>query len=103
MEIYRWVEAALAQMRFPPDRKLVRQELWDHMLDRREDFLARGMTMEEAEIEAARVMGDPVETGRLLNRIHRPWLGWLWQISRGILIAVVILSVILGSIPLQSM
>lgn len=96
MEIYRWVETALAQMRFPPDRNAVRQELWDHMLDRREVFLAQGMNMDEAEAEAARVMGDPVETGRLLNRIHRPWLGWLWQASRGLLIAAVVLAVILG-------
>lgn len=91
-----WTETVLNQMRFPPDREAVRQELWDHLMDRREDFIAQGMSEWDAGDAAVRVMGDPVEIGRQLNRIHRPILGWIWQISRIMLITAVILSVILG-------
>lgn len=90
--IYTWVETAAGQMKFPPDRKYVRQELWDHLIDRREDFLAQGKTMAEAEAAAVAVMGDPVEIGRQLNRIHRPILGWIWKISQILLIAVLVFS-----------
>lgn len=34
------------------------------------------MSKEDAEREAVRQMGDPVETGCALNRIHRPAFPW---------------------------
>ena len=75
--MFQWLDEAIKQLYFTPDRKAVRQELLDHLLDRREDFLEQGLSLDEAEAAAVAAMGDPLETGRLLNRVHSPWLGWL--------------------------
>lgn len=83
--IQRWVDIAVRQIKFPPDRKAVRQELWDHLLDSREYHMERGMDLKTAEAAAVAAMGDPAETGRMLNKIHRPWLGQLWWASRCVL------------------
>lgn len=40
-----------------------------------------GLTLEQAQAEAAARMGDPQAVGRELNRIHHPLLGWLWLIT----------------------
>ena len=86
--IQKWVETALRQMKFPPDRDQVRQELWDHLLDSRDHRMEQGMDIKKAEEAAVIAMGDPVATGKLLNKIHRPWLGWVWTASRVLLLAV---------------
>ena len=70
-----WLDAATAKIRFRPDREAVRRELEAHMEDLRE---ASGLE----EDAALRVMGDPAEIAEELGRLHRPWLGYLWRISR---------------------
>lgn len=87
-----WTNTVLEQMKFPPDRKAVRQELWDHLMDRRTDFMAQGMSEWEASDAAVQVMGDPVEIGRQLNRVHRPVLGWIWVVSRFLVGIVLVIS-----------
>jgi len=86
--IQKWVETVVKQMKFPPDRKYVRQELWDHLLDSRDCRMEQGMELKSAEEAAVKAMGDPVETGKLLNKIHGPWKGWLWMVSRVLLLTV---------------
>ncbi len=86
-----WADEAVDQMRFPPDRKVVWRELMDHMEDAWELHMERGLTNEEAQLETIRAMGDPVETGKLLNKAHRPWLGWLWWASKWLAIALAVL------------
>jgi len=88
-----WINTVLQQMKFPPDREAVRQELWDHLLDRRNDFMTQGMSEADASDAAVRVMGDPVEIGWQLNRIHRPFLGWIWAVSRVLMILALVFSV----------
>lgn len=70
-----WLDAATAKIRFRPDREAVRRELEAHMEDLRE---ASGLE----EDAALRAMGDPAEIAEELGRLHRPWLGYLWRISR---------------------
>lgn len=91
-----WLETAGKQMRFPPDREAVLNELSNHMADRREDFIRQGMSPREAGEAVAAVMGDPVEVGRTMNRIHSPVLGWIWQGSRILLLVVLVLSAAWG-------
>ena len=47
--IQTWVQTAVKQMRFPPDRDKVRQELWDHLLDSRDHRVEQGMDIKAAE------------------------------------------------------
>ena len=77
-----WLETATKKIRFSGDREAVRRELEGHLLDREERYLALGMSEAEAAKAAARDMGDPEEVAEALGRIHAPWWGYLWKISR---------------------
>ena len=88
-----WLDAAVAKIRFGPDRREVRAELSAHLEDKALDFqrIFPGLTEDEARERAAAEMGDPEEVGRELAKIHKPWLGYLWrasQITLGIVLAV---------------
>ncbi len=50
-----------------------------------EDNLSEGMTYEEAEKNAVTDMGDPVEVGISLDRIHKPRIAWKLLVIVGIL------------------
>ena len=57
-------------------RGTIEQEINDHIEDQKEEFLSEGMSQTEAEEAAVREMGDPVEVGLEMDRIHRPtWRG----------------------------
>jgi len=98
----KWLDEALRQIRFFPDRKKVRKELEEHLEDRIDEYAemleAGGMTAEyarrAAEEKAVSAMGDPRETGRQLNREHKPLLGFLWLGS--CILVVVMLCVAIG-------
>ena len=92
--IQKWIETAVHQMRFPPDRKFVRQELWNHLLDSREARMEQGMALNAAEEAAVKAMGDPVETGRMLDKVHRPILSHLWWASRFLLVTILCVSIL---------
>ena len=63
-------------------RKDVRKELLCHIEDQKAAFLS------EAEEAAVREMGDPVETGNELDRIHRPKMAW------GMIALIAVLSIV---------
>lgn len=54
----------------------VRRELAAHLEDHMDSLRAIGCTDEEADERAAEAMGDPVETGRAISALYRPF--WLW-------------------------
>ena len=87
-----WLDAATSQIRFPPDRKRVRQELDAHMEDRLDAARAQGMTAEDAESHALAAMGDPAIIAPELGRLHSPWLGRLWWTMRAVTIAALIVT-----------
>ena len=97
--MFQWLDEVIKQLHFIPDRKTVRQELLDHLLDRRGDFLEQGLPLDEAEAAAVAAMGDPTQIGRLLNRVHSPWLGWLCVAAKWI---AAVLAVVLSLQLLQN-
>lgn len=82
---FRWCREVTEQVRFKPDREKIRDELISHIEDRIDELKSSGLTEEEAETRAVEAMGDPVAIGRQLDSVHKPWLGWLWRISRWLL------------------
>lgn len=54
----------------------VKAEYCAHIEDQMQDYMSGGMEKKEAEEAAVREMGDPVETGNELDRIHRPVMPW---------------------------
>ncbi len=66
------------QIRCKQARAQVVQELRSHIEEQEEFYLGEGLTKEEAEDEAVREMGDPVEAGTALDLIHKPRMAWGW-------------------------
>lgn len=64
------------QIRWKRARAGLKEELNTHLLDQRDACMAQGMALEEAEAESLRQMGDPVEVGTRLDRVHRPRPQW---------------------------
>lgn len=91
--VIEWLYKATAGIRFKPDRKAVRAELEEHLEDKAMDLrrIFPELTEEEAWERAVSEMGDPMEIGKELARLHRPWLGYLWRVSQ-VLLGLTILS-----------
>lgn len=88
-EFGRWCDTATRQVRFRPDRGAIQRELTAHYQDHVRDLERVGYDWKLAEQRALAAMGDPEEIGRALDRVHKPWLGWLWIASRAVLILTV--------------
>ena len=84
-EFGRWCDTVTRQVRFRPDRGAIQRELTAHYQDHVRDLERVGYDWKLAEQRALAAMGDPEEIGRALNRVHKPWLGWLWIASRAVL------------------
>lgn len=82
-----WLDTAVSGIRFGPDRRAVKRELREHMEDKAAGLLSvfPDMSEEEARERALGSMGDPRELRGQLAKVHRPWLGWLWTVSRVLL------------------
>lgn len=69
-------------------KELVCKEYADHIADQTESYEAEGLNHEDAELLAVKEMGDPVEAGMALNKIHRP------KFPIGMIAVVIVLTVI---------
>lgn len=83
METY--LEKLLSQIRCKKARPYIAEEIRDHIESQIADNLSEGMTSEEAEKNAVTDMGDPVEVGISLDRIHKPKIAWKLLVIVGIL------------------
>lgn len=87
-----WLNTAVSGIRFKPDREAVEEELRGHFEDKVADLQRIfHISQEEAEEMALERMGDAEKIGREMAKIHKPWLGWLWQVSQAALLVSVIL------------
>lgn len=94
-QLQSWLETAVSGVRFRPDRVEVERELREHIEDKLAGLqrIYPDMTAQEAGAMALAQMGDPAEIGKELARIHKPWLGRLWEASKvlmGLLLAALI-------------
>lgn len=80
-------------VKFVFDRAEIKKELAEHMEDIYDDLVSDGINEKEAACKVLEHMGSPKEIGEELNRVHSPFLGWVWYISR---IAAVLVLVVLG-------
>lgn len=85
-DIYRWSYEASRYIRFKPDRDQVYQELLSHLYDKANDYEASGMKREAAMLATIEAMGDATELGLIMRKIHKPYLGYLWRLSKVLLI-----------------
>ena len=59
------------QIRYVFVRDTIEEELKQHLNDSMETLIEEGFQWQDAEEEAVRQMGDPVEVGMLLNKEHK--------------------------------
>ena len=83
-----YLKTLLEQIRCKKARPYIRQEFQDHIENQIEENMRTGMDYESAEKEAVKDMGDPVETGISLDRIHKPRIAWK------LLLMIVLISVV---------
>lgn len=76
MGIEEYLDKLTEQIRCRKARDAVREEVRGHLEDQIEACLAEGFDVDEAKKRAVSEMGDPVEAGGELNRIHRPKMAW---------------------------
>lgn len=91
MKIDEYIDLVCKEIKNKRIRSSVSRELYDHLTELKEDYIAQGMDSLEAEIKSVRDMGDPQDTGRRLNVIHRHKPEWHLLI---ISLAIIILGVI---------
>ena len=74
------------------EREEIRRELLDHLEDKATDLMRifPGLTREEAEQRALEEMGAAEELGEELARVHSPLVGELWQLTRFLIRAVLV-------------
>ncbi len=81
-EFYYWCRDAVCKIRYTPDRDKVYTELYTHLEDRYESYLASGLSEKEAVQKALAAMGDPKELAPQLAEIHKPYWAYAMHITR---------------------
>jgi cell division protein FtsW (lipid II flippase) len=71
-----YLNAVVNQIRCKQARDMVKEEIENHIEDQARAYMEMGIEDKEAEQKAVREMGDPVEAGVSLDRIHRPQMAW---------------------------
>ena len=72
MDLHEYLEQVTGQMRCMKARDMVAEELKNHIEDQAESYEEFGLGKEEAQLRAVEQMGDPIEVGTSMDRIHRP-------------------------------
>lgn len=81
-KLTQWCSYAAAQIRYGPDREAVHDELKQHLDDRSDGFLARGLTEEDSITKTLDAMGDPHELAPILAAIHKPFWGYAQDVCK---------------------
>ena len=87
-----YIKILLEQIRFEKAHKAIGDEIRAHIEDQAEANISEGMDKETAEKKAVEDMGDPVETGIALDKVHRPQLAWELVVAT---LVVTVFSIIL--------
>ena len=82
-----YIKTLTDQIRCKMVRPEVARELGDHIEDQTRAFMSEGMSRQEAESAAVKDMGNPVDAGAELDKVHRPTMPW------GMITLIIVLSV----------
>ena len=76
MEMHEYLDTLSEQIRCKKARPMVVEEIENHINDQAEAYIKDGMEKDAAWDKAVTEMGDPVEAGVALDRVHRPRMQW---------------------------
>ena len=71
-----YLKNVLLQIRCKKVHPYIAEELKSHIDDQIDENIKAGMSQEQAELEAIRDMGDPIEVGVAMDGVHRPQIAW---------------------------
>lgn len=71
-----YIRKLLEQVRFKQAHKGIEAEIRSHIEDQICDNISAGMDKDEAERAAVIDMGDPIEVGISMDKVHRPKIAW---------------------------
>lgn len=91
-----YLTAVTEQIHSKRDAPTVKRELYGHLEEQKEAYMAQGLDAQTAEAEAVRQMGDPVLLGRELDRVHRPKYQGLVRILSALIFAYLFIAPVLG-------
>lgn len=83
-----YLDIVTKQVHYIFDREYIEAELKQHLEDSILDLMEEGFSHEEAEEQAVLQMGDPIETGKMLNKEHHPVIGYLYALSNVLVITL---------------
>lgn len=88
MELHEYLDTLSEQIRCKKACPMIIEEIENHIHDQAEAYIKDGMEKDEAVRKAVLEMGDPVEAGVELDRVHRPRMQWELVILAALLSAV---------------
>jgi hypothetical protein len=97
-DVDRFLKMVCSQIRYKGAHAGISDELRNHIQDRIFDFVDSGYDEETAIKKALEAMGDPEDIGKKLNKLHKPYLGWLLS-AVNVSIVIVGIYVALAFIP----
>jgi len=102
----KYLKKVIKYIKFPFDRKEIYEELNNHIDDRINELYKDGLSIEMATNKSIEMMGDAKKVGLELNKMHNPFLGWIWKISDfgvkffGVIVCLIFILNIITSIDL---
>lgn len=97
MELEEYMASLTEQIHNKRAKRLVRWEINNHIEEQTAVYEADGMSYEQAVKEAVRQMGNPVETGMELNKIHKPKMPWFML---GLVVLLMLVGIVMQIIAL---
>ena len=88
MKSQEYLDIVTKQVRYIFDRDYIEAELKEHLEDSIHDLMEEGLSYEEAEEQAVLQMGNPIETGKMLNKEHHPVMGYLYALSNVLIVVL---------------
>ena len=87
-----WCESAVSGIRYKPDRSKVYDELRAHLEDRCAAMQDAGVPEAEAVKRTLTAMGSAEEVAEQMEKIHRPFWGYLLRAARWLLLIAAVLA-----------
>lgn len=76
MNIKEFLNNVCNEIKYKPARKFISEELETHITEIKGENIEKGLNEEVAEENAIEQMGNPIQIGKRLNKIHKPKLEW---------------------------
>lgn len=89
-----YIKNVLNQIAFVFEHRRIKRELMSHLLDLKDEYAEQGLENSEITQRVIEDMGDPIAIGKELNQIHHPIIGWLWWISRLVVVSLLVYSIL---------